>query len=258
MIVAVLQSRLTSNRLPGKVLLPILGQPMLVRQIERVRRARAIDVLKVATSTDASDDPIAGLCRQLGIHCFRGSLGDVLDRFFQATQHDGAEYIVRLTGDCPLIDAELIDRVVRFTREGGFDYASNTLEPSFPDGLDVEVFRFRCLEEAWREAQLPSEREHVTPFIYRQPRRYRLGSYKAEVDLSALRWTVDYPEDYEFVRQVYEDLFPSKPCFTTADVLDLLKRRPELPALNAGVTRNAGYKKSLEQDAEFLAGKKPS
>jgi len=165
MILAILQARVSSTRLPGKVLKPILGMPMLLRQIERVKQAKLIEQLLVATSDDKSDDPIEQLCRENDIACFRGSLDDVLDRFYQAAKPYQPDHIVRLTGDCPLIDPQLIDEVVVFCLSGDYDYVSNAFEPTYPDGLDVEVFRFPCLQQAWEEAELPSEREHVTLFI---------------------------------------------------------------------------------------------
>ena len=247
-VLAILQARVSSSRLPGKVLKPILGKPMLQHQIDRVTRARSLDALVVATSTDASDDPVAGLCAAAGVNCFRGSLDDVLDRYYQAALEHQPRHIVRLTGDCPLIDPEIIDRLVEFYLAGSFDHAGNAVEPMFPDGLDAEVFTFAALEAAWREASLPSQREHVTPFIHQQPDRFRIGSYTNDVDLSHLRWTVDEPEDFDLVERIYAALYPQKPDFTTADILALLARQPELVQLNLGIRRNEGYERSLERD----------
>ena len=256
MILGILQARVSSTRLPGKVLMPILGESMLLRQVERVRRATRVGRLMVATSIDPSDDPIEKLCRGNGVSVFRGSLDDVLDRFYRAAMPLAPDHVVRLTGDCPLADPELIDRVISFCLEGGFDYASNVVDPTFPDGLDVEVFRFSCLEQAWKEAGLPSQREHVTLFIHQQPGRFRIGSFRGEVDLSGLRWTVDGPEDFELVTEIYAALYPGNKEFTTRDVLDLLGRRPELATLNAHCGRNEGLRKSREEDLLHL-GKKP-
>lgn len=249
MMLAILQARVSSTRLPGKVLLPLLGKPMLARQIERVRRARRIDRLVVATSDAADDDGIARLCAEEGVDCHRGSLDDVLDRFHGAALRFAPEHVVRLTGDCPLADPAVIDDVIGFYLGGGYDYATNAVQPTFPDGLDVEVFRFACLEQAWREATLPSQREHVTPFLHGQPQRFRVGHYRQATDLSRLRWTVDEPADFDFVQRVYEALYPANPAFGTADVLRLLARRPELAALNGQFLRNEGYLKSLAADA---------
>ncbi len=218
---------------------------MILRQLERVSRTTGIDRLIVATSTDPSDDRLAEICTQEGIACFRGQLDDVLDRFYQAALPYRPDHVIRLTADCPLADPALIDRLVDFFLERGDDYASNCLEPTYPDGLDAEIFRFSCLEQAWQEASLTSHREHVTPFMYQNPGRFRIGCLKNDSDLSSLRWTVDEPSDFELIRRIYECLYPQNPCFTTQDILALLDRAPELTAINAGITRNEGFLKSL-------------
>lgn len=256
MIIAVLQARVSSSRLPGKVLKPILGIPMLARQIERIKRARRIDRLVVATSVEPADAEIAALCEAISTPCHRGSFNDVLDRCYHAIAAQRPDYVVRLTGDCPLADWTLIDRTIEFCLAGDFDYASNTLEPTWPDGLDIEVAHFSAFERAWQEAALPSEREHVTPFLYKHPEQFRLGSLKQETDLSDLRWTVDEPEDFAFVSAVYEALYPANVAFTTQDVLDFLKTRPDLQRLNSAIQRNEGLKKSLVADAAFLASRR--
>ena len=239
-VLAILQARMSSTRLPGKVLKPILGQPMLARQIERLRRAALIDGLVVATSTDSSDDPIAQMCAQISVDCSRGSLDDVLDRFRKTVENRPSEHIVRLTGDCPLADPAVIDAVVRFHLAGAYDYSSNTLHPTYPDGLDVEVCRAAALAEAGREANTAFEREHVTPFIYRRPERYRLGDFRNASDLSGLRWTVDNPEDFELVRRIYEALYPSNSNFALDDILTLFDKEPGLATVNARYERNEG------------------
>jgi spore coat polysaccharide biosynthesis protein SpsF len=256
MILGILQARASSRRLPGKVLKPILGRPMLERQIERLRRARRLDKLVVATSTDASDDPIAALCQSLAVDCFRGSLDDVLDRFYQAARRYAPRAVVRLTGDCPLADPAVIDRLIDMHLTGGFDYTSNVVKRSYPDGLDAEVMEFHCLEAAWREATLPSEREHVTPFIRSQRERYRFGDLMQPQDLSDGRWVVDDPEDFAFVSAIYEALYPANPAFTTADILALLERRPDIAAKMGHAPTNEGYQRSLAADAAVLAARK--
>lgn len=250
---AILQARVSSSRLPGKVLLPILGEPMLFRQIERIRRAGRIDHLIVATSTDQSDDVLVGACAARGIPCARGSLDDVLDRFVQCALPYQPETVVRLTGDCPLADPQLIDAMLQGFEESDYDYLSNASPPTFPDGLDVEVMRFSCLIEAHREAKLPSEREHVTPFLRAHPERFRLGNHVADVDRSGLRWTVDEEQDLEFIRSVYQRLYSAKPDFSTEDILGLLADNPQLQSLNSSFERNAGFKKSLQDDARVFA-----
>jgi glutamate-1-semialdehyde 2,1-aminomutase len=247
-IVAILQARMKSTRLPGKVLKPILGKPLLALQLERVGRARRIDQLVVATSVDASDDPLEDLCRTLQVSCFRGDFEDVLSRYYHAAQAYSANHIVRLTGDCPIADPAVIDQVIEFYLAGDYDYASNAIRPTFPDGLDIEVFRFRCLDEAFHEAKLPSQREHVTPFINSQPDRYKLGNYENKVDLNHLRWTVDEPADFELVQSIYEALYPGNPSFSTADVIDFLNKNPELKKHNLEHRRNEGHAKSRRED----------
>lgn len=222
---------------------------MLARQIERLRRSKQIERLVVATSAQPADDAIADLSAVLSVDCYRGSLEDVLDRFYQAAKHHAATVVVRLTGDCPLTDVELIDKVITTHLKHGNDYTSNTLQPSYPDGLDVEVFHFAVLEQAWREATLSSQREHVTPFIYQHPEHFRLENIRSFEDLSSYRWTVDEPEDFEFVRRVYEALYPVKPDFGTTEILDLLHRQPELTTLNAGRQRNEGFVRSQATDS---------
>jgi spore coat polysaccharide biosynthesis protein SpsF len=248
MILAILQARVSSSRLPGKVLKNILGEPMLFRQLERVKRATSLDKLLVATSSDASDTPIESVCLDKGIPCFRGSLNDVLERFYQAANSYQPEHVVRLTGDCPLADPDLIDQVVAHHLAGNFDYTSSALEPTFPDGLDVEIFRFKCLGQAWLEAKLTSQREHVTLFIHQQPDLFKLGSFKGEHDLSELRWTVDEPADFELITRIYEELYPANPCFTTADILCWLKEHPDFITFNTHFSRNEGLQKSLLMD----------
>ncbi len=242
---------MSSTRLPGKVLRPVLGVPMLGRQIERLRRSRRIDQLVVVTSVNRSDDKLARFCQSIGVECFRGSLEDVLDRFYQAALHYRPEHIVRLTGDCPLADPELIDRVISLHLEGGFDYSSNIIEPTFPDGLDVEVFRFAALERAWKEAVLPSHREHVTIFLHSQPKLFRLGSYRGRSDFHELRWTVDEPEDLRKVRTVYRRLYPNNPNFGSDEIYALFSEHPELCCGDNSSARNKGLLKSLLQDEVF-------
>lgn len=239
-VLAILQARMSSTRLPGKVLKPILGEPMLLRQLERLRRSHHLDLLVVATSTSTEDDPIAQVCQARGIDCFRGSLDDVLDRFYQAVRIFPGDTVVRLTADCPLTDPEVIDAVIDFYQAGDYDYVSNVLEPTFPDGLDVEVFGRACLEAAWREAKVSSDREHVTPFIYHHPDRFRVGSYRGTSDLSAWRWTVDEPADFQLVNAVYEALYQTVPDFSTRDILNFLSTHPDIAHLNVHFRRNEG------------------
>lgn len=245
MILGILQARMSSSRLPGKTLRPLLGKPLLFRQWERLQKTKKIDQWILATSTDPSDDALETFCCENSLKFFRGSLNDVLDRFYQAALPLRPDHIVRITGDCPLADPALIDQIIDFHLKGNFDYSSNTIPPTFPDGLDAEMFRFACLEKGWKEAKLPSQREHVTPFIYQQPNRFRLGSYKNNIDLSGLRWTVDEKEDLKLIMKIYEALYPHNPNFSTSDILTLLNKHPEWGMINSKYQRNEGYQKSL-------------
>ena len=251
MILAILQARMSSTRLPGKVLIPILGEPMLFRQIERLKRCQSFDRLVVATSTESTDDQLVQACRVRGVDVSRGSIDDVLDRFVMAAKPYDPQTIVRLTGDCPLIDPGVVDNVVKFFASGDYDYASNVSPPTFPDGLDVEVMRASCLERAHQEAKLPSEREHVTPYLRNHPELFRHGNYSGPRDLSHLRWTVDEPEDFEFVSHVFERLYQQNPQFGLDDILGLLEQDPAIGALNSAIKRNQGMEKSLTSDADF-------
>lgn len=255
-ILAILQARFSSTRLPGKVLKPVLGKPMLALQIERVLQSRMIEKLVVATSTDTTDDAIETLCSQINIPCFRGSLDDVLDRFYQAALQWNPAHVVRLTGDCPVIDPDIIDSVIKFYLSGNYDYVSNTLQPTFPDGLDIEIFRFSVLEQAWKEATLPSQREHVTPYIYGLPERFHIANYGNDKDLSSFRWTVDEPEDFELIAGIYQELYPINPGFRMEDVFSLMQQKPELFQINKTFQRNEGMARSLEEDKKMEAIKR--
>lgn len=250
-VLAIVQARTSSRRLPGKVLQPILGRPMLSRQLERLQRCRKVDRLLVATSDDTSDDPLVEFCATDSVACFRGSLDDVLDRYYQAAKLFQPSHVVRLTGDCPLADPELIDRTIEFYLQGDYDFVSNAIEPTFPDGLDAAVFRFQVLEQAWQEARLPSEREHLTLFMRNHPERFKIGAYKGHPDRSYMRWTVDEPADLAFVSAIYQRLYPDKPDFSSDDVYRLLNQHPELLWLNGEIGRNEGLLRSLQQDNEW-------
>ena len=230
--VIIVQARMTSTRLPGKVLLPLAGEPMLVRLLERLRRVQRAHGLVIATTTNATDDAIAALSAQRGVPCHRGSEHDVLSRYAEAARLHGADAVVRITSDCPLIDPVLIDQLIATFEAGDNDYVSNMLPPTWPYGMAVEVFSAAALAQAHAEATQAAEREHVTPFIYWHPERYRLRNVASPVDLSHHRWTVDTPEDYELVRRLFDHLMPTHPQFTLADVLALLEAHPGWIAIN--------------------------
>lgn len=234
MIVAILQGRMSSTRLPGKVLRPILGRPMMGRQIDRIRRASRVDRLVVATSDQTADDPIAAFCAAEGVDCFRGSLNDVLGRFQAAARAFGpAKHVVRLTADCPLIDWTVIDAAIELHLQTGADCSGNVIERTYPDGLDVEVMTGPTLERACSEAVDSYEREHVTPYVYRHPELFRLAHLKQASDLKELRWTVDNPADFDKVEAVFAAFETRKHDFVQADILALLAERPDIDALNA-------------------------
>jgi len=251
---------MSSSRLPGKVLLDIAGQPMLARVVERTRRAQTVDEVLVATTTDASDDPVAELCEARGYACTRGSLLDVLDRYYQAARQFKADVVVRITADCPVIDPVLVDETIAqlsvVRGQGPVDFVANRLPPpwgrTYPIGLDTEVCTFTALERAWREADQPFQREHVMPYLYEgvslqpaslptcqlsvgvSPRGFRVALLNHDPDYGSQRWTVDTAEDLEFIRQVYAR-FDGRDDFSWRDVLALVQREPKLTAINAKV-----------------------
>jgi spore coat polysaccharide biosynthesis protein SpsF len=249
--IAILQARTGSTRLPGKVLLDLACAPLLVRVIERAQAIPSLDRVVLATTTAERDRPLIDLARQQDIAAFAGSEDDVLDRYYQTARHFEADVIVRLTADCPLLDPAVSAQVLDRFGQGAVDYVSNTQPPTYPDGLDTEVFSFAALEQAWREATLSSEREHVTPYIWKNPDKFRLASVTNDVDLSALRWTVDEAPDLEFVRAVYMRLYrDAQPLFSMQDVLTLLASEASLQDMHTHFKRNAGYLKSINQDKE--------
>jgi spore coat polysaccharide biosynthesis protein SpsF len=237
--VAIVQARMGSTRLPGKVLADLCGAPMLQRQLERVRRATSVDRVVVATSTDDTDRPIAELCKSLDVPCFRGDLNDVLARFLGAIDEFDPEVVVRITADCPLISPLVIDSIVHSFFESDCDYLSNTLEPTFPDGVDVEVVRVSALRALAQLDTDTPEREHVTLGIYRRPEQFVVRNFTGDPDLSDLRWTVDSPEDLEFVRWVYSELFYTNPKFDLAEIMELLGENIDKSRTGSDSRRNA-------------------
>lgn len=234
-ILAIIQARMGSTRLPGKVLLNLAGKPMLERIVRRCRRAATLDEVVVATTTEPADDRIAELGAAHNWPVFRGQEDDVLDRYYQAASQQGADIVVRITGDCPLIDPEVIDLTVKkFLEHKPLDYASNSLDRvTFPRGLDVEVMSMAALTRAWQEDHNPAWREHVTPYIYRHPEKFRLLAVTSEVDFSYLRWTVDTPADLTLVRKIYEHFGGDD--FSWRQVLALLAQHPQWLEINRHV-----------------------
>ncbi|MBI3544754.1 MAG: glycosyltransferase family protein [Deltaproteobacteria bacterium] len=234
----VVQARMTSTRLPGKVLKPVCGKPLLEIELERLRRSKRAQEVVVATTGQAADDPVVELCKRLSVPFFRGSEDDVLSRFYETAKKYGLDVIARTTADCPVIDPAVIDLAFETFLEvpGRYDYVSNTLKRTYPRGLDVEVFSFKALEEAAREAKETVQREHVTPFIHRQPGRYKQGMVLNPLgDLSHHRWTVDVTEDFDLISRMIEALYPKKPDFSFADMLALLEQHPDWSLLNKNI-----------------------
>ena len=237
MILAILQARMSSTRLPGKVMADLAGKPMILRQIERINRSQKIDQLLVATSLEASDDILAQLCESANINCYRGDLQDVLARFYHAATNfhsinDKPTHVVRLTADCPLTDPSVIDEVISLHLDGHYAYTTNAVPHTFPDGLDVEVMSYSALESAYQNAATATEREHVTPYLRQHTEQFANGSLTCPNDLSALRWTVDYPEDLQLVQRIFSSLYQQNPKFTYFDILTLLEQHPEWQQLN--------------------------
>lgn len=224
-----------SSRLPGKVLLQAGGKSLLEIQISRLQNVRLAEGICIATTRDKHDDVIESFCRDRGISCYRGPEEDVLSRYYEAALFMNADEITRITADCPLIDYETVDRVIRARRGEGADYASNTLKRTFPRGLDAENFSFASLETAWKEAETPWEREHVTPFLYSRPERFSLKNIENDRDESACRWTVDTPEDFHFVSLILQAFSEQLSHFTRQDVLRLLREHPEWNSINAHI-----------------------
>jgi spore coat polysaccharide biosynthesis protein SpsF (cytidylyltransferase family) len=238
-----------ATRLSGKVMLTILGKPVLWHVVNRVSRAKLIDELVVATTNRPKDDVIEKFCRENNTSIFRGQEKDVLDRYYQCAKKYNMENIVRITADCPLHDPQIIDLVIERYEEGDYDYISNGDPTSYPDGIDLEVFSFSALEKAWNNAKLSSEREHVTPYIRKNKNLFRVGNVQNETDLSEFRWTLDQEEDFRFIKAVYEKLSESKSdIFYMNDILELIDKCPELLRINSNIVRNEGYQRSLKND----------
>jgi len=247
-IIAIIQARTASTRLPGKVLKIIEGKTVLEHVINRVRAAKNIDDMVVATTVKKEDLEIVKLCASLGISVFCGSEDDVLDRYYQTAKLFKAGHIVRITSDCPLIDPQIIEEVIELYFQKKADYASNTMPETFPDGLDTEVFSYKTLKKAWKNAKLSSEREHVTPYIRKYPNIFKIVNLKCEYNLNDKRWTLDEPEDFKFIKIIYKNLYSEDSLFGMIKILDFLKKHPEIGELNKNIIRNEGYLKSLEKD----------
>jgi spore coat polysaccharide biosynthesis protein SpsF len=242
-IVAIIQGRMTSSRLPGKILMDIGGQPNLLWMVRRTSRAQRIDQVVIATTDDPSDDPVAEFCTQHEIECFRGSMHDVLDRYYQAARYYGADVVVRLTGDCPFIDPDLLDSNITtfLTYQPPLDFAANRLpgNRTVPIGLDTEVCTIAALTRAWHEATAEHQREHVMPYLYEVPGRFEVLHILHHPDYGGYRWTLDMAQDLVLLREIAAH-FPDD-AFSWTEVIDLMERRPELAAINARVQHRTQY-----------------
>lgn len=247
----IIQARMGSSRLPGKSLMEIEGKPLIWHVVERARRSKEADEVVLATTVERVDDRLAEFAKNNGIRFFRGTLDDVLDRYYCAAKEVNADIVVRVTGDCPLVDPLLIDEALRIFKTGKYDYVSNGQEP-WMDGFDVEVFSFSALEDAWKNAKMASEREHVTPHIKNNPKN-RKFYMKNDPRFDGIQCSVDRREDLEFVKAIYKDMLNGGKdhMFTYKDVMALLEKRPELLKINRGSVVNEGYFKSLKEDKKI-------
>lgn len=231
MILAIVQARMSSSRLPGKVMRPVLGKPLIGHLLERLQRSRQVDRIIVATSTQTADDVLCDFVRGEGFEVFRGPQDDVLARYYQAACRYSPDAIVRITADCPLVDPKIVDEVIDCYLKNNFDYASNIMPRTYPDGMDVEVFSFNALERAFKEAKLPAQREHVTPFI-RESGAFRVGALVGALDLSQERWTVDHPEDFVLVKNIIEHFCGRKDYFDMEDIVAYKRDHGDIFAVN--------------------------
>lgn len=247
-VVAIVQARMGSSRLPGKVLADVQGKPMLRWLLDRVMVVKEIDEVVVATTTNPEDDVLEEWLNDNEVFCFRGSEGDVLGRFYHCAQDWSPDLVVRITADDPLKDPGLISRAISFIlADKTIDYCSNTLAPTYPEGLDIEVFRYTALVRAYCNATLLSEREHVTPYIWKHPDKFKLYGFRYEIDLSCWRWTVDNSLDLDFIRAIY-GYFINEPLVSFEKVIDYIRENPDLLEINGSTIRNEGYIKSLKME----------
>ena len=252
---AIVQGRMSSNRLPGKVLLPLAGKPVLWHVLNRLKFCKTLDVIVLATSVSKEDRKLKKVADSLDIPTFFGSLDDVLSRYYLSAKKYKLDTVVRITADCPVIDPHIVDEVVRRFIKGGYDLYG--ISGNFPDGLDTSVLSFKAIEDAYKKTKLPSDREHVgTTFFRTHKDMFKTGGYEKFKDKGNYRWTLDEPEDYEFLKKVYEALYQEGELFFYQDIFKLLEKKPELMKINSFIGRNEGYAKSLKEDKKFLRKRK--
>jgi len=244
----IIQARMSSTRLPGKMVEKIEGKTVLEHVIERVKKINRDKKIILATTEKKEDDILEEIGRKTGISVYRGSEDDVLDRFYKAAVFFKVDPIVRITADCPLLDPEITEKVIDLFFEGGYDYVSNTNPPTFPDGLDVGVLSFGALEKTWKKAKLKSDREHVVTYIIKNPETFKTGNLRHKKDISHLRLTLDEAKDLELIKKVYKQLYSKNPFFGLGKIMELFENKPDLAEINSSIERNEGYKKSLKED----------
>lgn len=247
-IVAIIQARCNSSRLKDKVLADLDGEPLIERVLKRIKPIKIISNIVVATSHSVSDDRLVEWCKSKEVDYFRGSELNVLERYYHCAKAHAADVIVRVTADDPFKDPLIICHAINLLKNNNYDYVSNTIEPTYPEGIDIEVFKFKSLEVAFKEALLVSEKEHVTPYIWKNSEKFSLFNFKYKENLSHLRWTIDYLEDLEFARAIYQKMRSKKKQFLMHDILNLLSTHPEISEIQKNVVRNEGYLYSKQED----------
>lgn len=251
MIGTIIQARISSTRFPKKVLKKVEGKTVLEHVINKVKRVKNCDKVILATPDKREDDILEKIAKKLNISVFRGSGNDVLDRYYQTAKLFKIDPIVRITADCPLLDPKVVEKVIDFYLKGDYDYVSNVHPPTFPDGLDVEIFSFRALEKSWQEAKLSPEREHVTPYMINHPKFFKIGNVASGENLNYLRLTLDEKEDLILIRKIYKELYHKNPLFGLKETVKLFEKKPELLKINQFIKRNEGYLKFLKGDEKI-------
>jgi spore coat polysaccharide biosynthesis protein SpsF len=247
-IIAIAQARIGSTRLPGKVMMKIKDKTLLELYINRVRPSKYIDKIIIATTVNSADDIIEQLAVKIGIECFRGNENDLLDRYYQCAKKYNANLIVRITPDDPFVDHEVIDRAIDIFINDKVDFVTNHFDPTYPEGLDIEVYSFAAMEKSWKEAKLLSEREHVFPYIQNNPDKFKIVNFKQEKDYSHLRWTIDHACDFEMTKKIYDFLYDKKQIFLQEDILKLIGEHPEIAEMNSHIKRKEGINKTKAND----------
>jgi spore coat polysaccharide biosynthesis protein SpsF len=251
-IITVIQARTGSSRLPNKIFLPLADKPLLFRMYERVVASKFNGTIVIATTTDKSDDKVEEFCKEYKLNCFRGHQTDLLDRHYQAAKLLNANVVIKIPSDCPLIDPNVMDKVLQYYLDNSdkYDFVSNLHPATYPDGNDVEIMSFDALKNAWENAKLEIEREHTTPYLWENPDKFRIGNVVWETSLDysmSHRFTIDYEKDYNFIKQVYDELYPINPKFTLTDILDLLDRKPEIKKINEEYCGVNWYRNHLDK-----------